>query len=599
MSMLEKYITQIRGVAYKPEEISDLPQEDYVPILKANNITKNGLDESDLIYIHKSKIGQDQFIKKGDLLIATSSGSKEIVGKHIFFERDYTGSFGAFCKVVRPNANIYPEFVSAFFKTPLYRRHIKKVIQGANINNLRNEHLDSLMIPQFEIADQIKIATVLSKAESLIKKRQASIDLLDEFLKSTFLKMFGDPVDNGKGWEEKTISDFFEIEDGDRGKNYPGQGSLVDNGILFLNTSNFKENELDLEKVSFISEERFNRLTKGKLKANDLIITLRGSVGNVVIFDGHKYSTGFINAQMAILRPVNANIIFCHRLLISGPIQKTFKSASSGSAQPQLPITQLKKIKLISPPIDIQNQFATIVEKAEALKRQFKSSLNALENLYASLSQKVFKGELDLSNLRVTHEEEHWASDNDRTEPEHFNKKANLETLNIEIIKGKQSDSQYGDPFEGVNSPDGQPPTLDKMPPEWEDVTDLDLSSKSKITWSKVSSQEIANWVRDKYSGYHFTSEMLIRFLMEEHVTQPDYYSSEELKKYPQTNESDDLKSFIFSAVNKQNPFLQLEQVFYNAETESLQLNVTDEDFDLIKDRSPQERSGIYFTIVE
>lgn len=138
MSTLEKYIKQIRGISYKPEEISEMPQEGFVPILKANNITENGLDKSDLIYIHKSKVSQEQFIKKGDLLLAASSGSKDIVGKHIFFDRDYNGSFGAFCKVVRPNTNIFPEFVSAFFKTTTYRRHIRKVIQGANINNLKD-----------------------------------------------------------------------------------------------------------------------------------------------------------------------------------------------------------------------------------------------------------------------------------------------------------------------------------------------------------------------------------------------------------------------------------------------------------------------------
>lgn len=122
---------------------------------------------------------------------------------------------------------------------------------------------------------------------------------------------------------------------------------------------------------------------------------------------------------------------------------------------------------------------------------------------------------------------------------------------------------------------------------------------KSKITWDKVSTQEAANWIKENYTGYHFTSEMLIRFLMEEHITFPDYFSSEELKKYPQANEADDLKAFVFSAVSKDNPFLKLEQLFYNAETENLQLKATEEDFKLIKDRSPKDRSGIYFSIIE
>jgi len=78
---------------------------------------------------------------------------------------------------------------------------------------------------------------------------------------------------------------------------------------------------------------------------------------------------------------------------------------------------------------------------------------------------------------------------------------------------------------------------------------------KSKLTWEKVSTQPASNWIRARYNGFHFTSEMLIRFLMEEHITIPNYYSSEELKRNPQANETDDLKSLIFSAVSKQNTF--------------------------------------------
>ena len=92
---------------------------------------------------------------------------------------------------------------------------------------------------------------------------------------------------------------------------------------------------------------------------------------------------------------------------------------------------------------------------------------------------------------------------------------------------------------------------------------------------------------------------LLIRFLLNEHILFPDYYSSEELKKYPQLNGADDIKSFIFSAVSNENPFIKLEQIFYNAEKETFQLNVAEEDYELIESRAAKERSGIYFSIVQ
>ena len=70
MKKLENYLKQIRGISYSPEEISDKPLPDYVPILKANNITEDGLDDSNVIFIHKDKIKQEQYIKKGDLFFS-------------------------------------------------------------------------------------------------------------------------------------------------------------------------------------------------------------------------------------------------------------------------------------------------------------------------------------------------------------------------------------------------------------------------------------------------------------------------------------------------------------------------------------------------
>lgn len=202
---LGNIVQQVRGISYKPNEISEMPLDGYVPILKANNITESGLKDEDLIYIVKDRIKREQFIRKGDLLLAASSGSKEIVGKNVFFQEDYKGSFGAFCKIVRPSNKINAEFLSHFFKTAIYKRHIKKSIQGANINNLRNEHIDSLEIPSFPLPDQLHIAKILSRAENLIAQRKESIRLLDEFLKSTFLEMFGDPSSNSKKFNEGII----------------------------------------------------------------------------------------------------------------------------------------------------------------------------------------------------------------------------------------------------------------------------------------------------------------------------------------------------------------------------------------------------------
>lgn len=526
---------------------------------------------------------------------------------------------------IRVNKNISRDYVYQYLK--VNQKRISKMGVGSTFTAITQKDLASITIPIPEnLADQIRIAEVLTKVKTLIQQRKESIDLLEDFLKSTFLDMFGDPLVNNKRWEKLTLDNFFKIEDGDRGKNYPSQNEIVNKGILFLNTSNFKKNELKFDKTNFITQDKFDKLTKGKLKRNDLIITLRGSIGNVVIFNNPKYETGFINAQMAILRPKTSNVLFSHRLLINETIQNIFKSFSSGSAQPQLPITQLKKVLLINPPLKLQNKYASIVEKAENVKEKYVDSLKELENLFGALSQKAFKGELDLSKLDV------------RVQIREIEKKIEAESsldISLEtkltksmqqfikqtaeiqkrvaladkmmpksIFKQIESINKSIEPFQNLNKIPEQLALAMKSFDGIKSITSqLNQEAKeqfqAKLTWEEVNFEMVANWIKDEYSDYHFNSEILMNFLENERVTFSNYHSSEELKINPKLNEADDIKSFVFSALKGKNQFIKLEQFFYDAVSENVPLKLRNNDYEVIKDKEKELRSGIYFKVVE
>jgi type I restriction enzyme S subunit len=391
MKTLDNYIKQIRGISYKPTDISATHEIDYIPILKANNITENGLNEKKLIYIHKSKVKNEQLIKKGDLLLAASSGSKEIVGKHIYFDKDYNGSFGAFCKVVRPKENINSKYLSLFFKTPIFRNHIRKVIQGANINNLKNGDIDKLKIPVFTLKEQNQIAIILSESDTLIQQRKESIVLLDEFVKSTFYKMFGDPVRNEKKWEKTNVGKYTDciVPGRDKPKSFTGD-------IPWIRTD-------DLNNKGFFTKSNGNiGLTSSEISEVGGKIIPVGSVnmtcvGQLNIISINKVEC-IINQQLHSFQcHENLNNIF---LMFALSCQEVFmyKNASTTTVA-YMNKTICNSIPIIVPPLDLQNQFATIVEKAEVLKSLFKESLHELENLFGALSQKAFKGELVMGNL--------------------------------------------------------------------------------------------------------------------------------------------------------------------------------------------------------
>lgn len=183
---LGDYIEQIRGVSYKPEDVSVNHEDGYVPLFRAHNIQEEGLNITDLVYVNRDKIRDFQYIKQGDIVVCASSGSKDLVGKAAQASERMDISFGAFCKVVRPKKGIYPAYLNHYFSSPRYRFLISNLAAGANINNLRNEHIDNLKIPLPSIEAQRYIANLFDFVVNLISKHKHQIEKLDLLIKSRF-----------------------------------------------------------------------------------------------------------------------------------------------------------------------------------------------------------------------------------------------------------------------------------------------------------------------------------------------------------------------------------------------------------------------------
>jgi type I restriction enzyme S subunit len=205
---------QVRGVSYGKGDASDSPQTGYLPVLRAGNITDDGLVFDDLVFVPKGRVSEKQKVRHHDVVVAASSGSLDVVGKAAPALADFDGGFGAFCKVLRPNAKVHAGYFAHFFKTLDYRRRVSALAAGANINNLRNEHLDDMEIPLPPLAEQRRIAEVLDRAEALRAKRRAALAQLDSLTQSLFLDLFGDPVSNPRKWPQENLEAVFHFRTG-------------------------------------------------------------------------------------------------------------------------------------------------------------------------------------------------------------------------------------------------------------------------------------------------------------------------------------------------------------------------------------------------
>ena len=144
---LGDHITQIRGVSYKPADLSLELTSEYITLLRANNISNNQIVLGDVQYVSRQKVSDNQIIQTGDILMCASSGSLEHVGKTAICKDFGELTFGAFCKLIRANGMLRSEYIAAYMNSDEYRRKIMELAQGTNINNLRNEHIDELQLP--------------------------------------------------------------------------------------------------------------------------------------------------------------------------------------------------------------------------------------------------------------------------------------------------------------------------------------------------------------------------------------------------------------------------------------------------------------------
>ena len=382
-----------------------------VAVIRTANFLNSG--QINFSKIVRREIDEKKVSKKklfsGDIIIEKSGGSPtQPVGRVVLFTNpdDDTYLCNNCTSVLRPNREIaFPEYL--FYV--LHHNHKKgKTLRYQNkttgIINLKLDNYLSSEIPLPPLDDQIRIATLLSKVENLISRRREQLKQLDELLKSVFLEMFGDPVRNEKRWEKKKIIEFACVKIGPFGS-LLHVSDYISNGIPLINPSHIVKGEIRPDSSLTITSTMFNELTSYHLSENDIVVARRGEIGRcALVRDSAKLLCGtgsmFIRIESGYVPD------FLQFQIFRTSLKDLLLSKSKGVTMQNLNSTTLETLHVIFPPLDLQKQFAAIIHKVENIKSSYQQSLDELKFLYGTLSQKAFKGELDLSLVRLVEEGE-------------------------------------------------------------------------------------------------------------------------------------------------------------------------------------------------
>ena len=370
--------TYINGYAFKPADWGDTG----LPIIRIQDLTGNSyqLNRYDSEYPERIEVND------GDVLISWSASlgvyvwqrGKALLNQHIF-------------KVVFDKLPVSKEYFVFAVEHKLAEMESKT--HGATMKHIVKKDFDGTTIPYPPIEKQAEIADHLRRITSLIDKQTEQLLLLDQLVKSRFIELFGDPVRNSMGLPTEPMTTVCAIIDGDRGKNYPKQDEFSDTGYcLFLNAKNVTATGFSFENRMFITKEKDNALHNGKLERGDVVLTTRGTLGNLAFYDDSvPFENVRINSGMVILRmnkSVMTEVFFMEQFKLQ--LQSIKGKIASGSAQPQLPISTMNKIRILLAPMALQEQFAAFVEQTDKSKLAVQKGLQELEILKKSLMQQYF-----------------------------------------------------------------------------------------------------------------------------------------------------------------------------------------------------------------
>lgn len=389
---------QIRGVSYNKEDASSTPRPGYLPVLRAGNITDNGLVFDDLVFVPAERVAEKQKIRRNDIVIAASSGSLDVVGKAARALDDFEGGFGAFCKVLRPGPDVDPSYFAHFFRTHEYRRKVSTLAAGVNINNLRNEHLDGMTMPLPPLAEQRRIAEILNKADALRTKRRAALAQLDALTQSVFLDMFGDP--QAHSWLLSTVAEVAAQTDGAiRTGPFGSQllhSEFTDEGIAVLGIDNVVENEFRWAQRRYISEAKYRQLVRYTVKPGDVLITIMGTCGRCAIVP-EDIPTAINTKHLCCITLDHTKClpIFLHAYFLQHPIARRYLAKKAkGAIMDGLNMGIIKEMPIPLVPVALQEAFAAKLIALSQLKKMEECSEGECDALFNSLQHRAFRGEL-------------------------------------------------------------------------------------------------------------------------------------------------------------------------------------------------------------
>jgi type I restriction enzyme S subunit len=296
------------------------------------------------------------------------------------------------CLVGQLKSDAIDKFEIKFIYYYLYGnvRLLEDGFKGAGLKHISKNYINDIDIPFLPLDTQKHIVNILDKADVLCQKRKQAIKLLDNYLKSIFLEMFGDPVKNPKKWDLKLLEEISNLERGRFSPRPRNDPKYFGGEYPFIQTGDINNSNYRLKKFTQTLNEKGIKVSKEFLKGDIVIAIVGATIGATAILEIDAYATDSVICIKTDADVVNGiylefTLRFWRKILLENAPEV---------ARPNINLAILNNLKIILPPIKMQTKFSEIVLRIDFLKKKMLIQSNELETQFQALMQKAFSGEL-------------------------------------------------------------------------------------------------------------------------------------------------------------------------------------------------------------
>ena len=329
------------------------------------------------------KSSATNIIKKGSIIVPT----RMALGKISICTIDVAINQDIKALLIKNHALIDTSYFCYFYESQA--DNIEKQGKGATVKGITLDVLREIQIPLPPLATQKRIAEILDAADALRRKDQQLLKKYDELAQAIFIDMFGDPVKNEKGWEVKKLGD--ELKSIRYGTGSPPQYS--EDGIPFLRATNVKAGRIERKGMVFLTEKEAQKISKCIVNEGDLIIVRSGANTGDCAYISAEYANCLAGYDL-IVEMDKVKSRFYNYFLNSIWGKAIIEKLSRRAGQPHLNSEQVSNIECIAPDYFQLEKFKLEIDSLENLRKLSIETNNVSINLFQSLIQKAFTGEL-------------------------------------------------------------------------------------------------------------------------------------------------------------------------------------------------------------